>query len=307
MSSIARLADTAPDWIGVSKQTAAKLIFKANPPSRSGAPGKQSFDLIAEIRNGELKVSEVAPGTDIPLLCVERHVNPGSTFCLFVDSEKLPQSHSEARNWWYGLKAYLQHQQYADKHGHWPIDAQMSHGPAAAVQREMEEVADELGWRADVLASIFRKRLWLGGPLARLAKGRNTLVNARSPCPRGCTKKHHPFRKLACQQADCLPTCRKQHLPILRVDCPNRNAVETLVRLEHDRRAIETRMVEQLKKDGHRCCGKMKQCALRNMSDCIVVSKYPVASRNKMTGGVSTCGGRSSIQQQINKGMRSGG
>lgn len=267
MSAIARLVDTSPDWIEISKRTAAKLIFKATPPSRCGVPGKISYDLAAEVRKGSLSVSEAAPGTKLPSLCVERHVNPGSTFCLFVDSQTFPQSHGDALYWWNGLKAYLQHQQYADKHGQWPIDAQMSHGPAAYIQREMEEVGGELGWRTDILASIFRKKLWLGGPLPRLAVERKTLVNARSACPRGCTRKHHPYRKLGCQQADCLPACRKQHPPILRADCPNRDAVEKLVMLEHDRRAIETRMVEQLKRDGHRCCGKMKQCALRNMLD----------------------------------------
>jgi hypothetical protein len=267
MSAISRLENTSPDWVEIRKQTAAKLVFSANPPSRSGAPGKQSYDLVAEARKGELTVSESAPGKSLPTLCVERHINPGSTFCLFVNSETLPQSPDEAHYWWDGLKAYLQHQQYADKHGHWPIDAQMSHGVAADLQQKMEDVADELGWRADILASIFRKKCWLGGRLPRMAKGRKSLVNARSPCPRGCTRKHHLLRKFACQHVDCLPNCRKRHPPILRADCPHRQAVEKLVMLEHARREIEARMIKQLKKDGHRCCGRMKQCALRDIQD----------------------------------------
>lgn len=267
MSAINRLAEAAPDWIEVHKRAAAKLTFKANPPTRSGGPGKRSYELVAEVRTGELTVSELAPGKDLPKLCVERHINPGSTFCLYVDSEVLPQTNEAARYWWRGLKAYLQHQQYADKHANWPIDAQMSHGPAADIQKRMEDVADEFGWRPELLASIFRKKGWLGGTLLRLGKDRKSLVNARSPCPRGCSRKHYPFRKAACQRVECHASCRKQHPPILRVDCPHRKAVEQLVMLEFARREIEARMIEQLEKDGHRCCGTMKQCALRDMAD----------------------------------------
>lgn len=263
MTTIKRLADTSPDWIELSKRTAAKLVFEANPPSRSGVPGKQIYDLVAEVRKGELTVSEASPGTSLPSLCVERHINPGSTFCLFMDSETPPQSNDEARYWWHGLRAYLQHQQYAVRFGRWPLEAQMSHGHAALVQQQMEQVADKHNWRSEVLASIFRKKGWLGEVLPRLSKDRATLVNARSPCPRGCKRKHHPFRKQACKRSDCLPRCEKSHPPLLRVDCPQRRDVEQLVMWENSRRGIESRMIERLKKDGHRCCGTMKECALR--------------------------------------------
>lgn len=265
MSVISRLADNCPDWVEVGTQTSSKLVFCANPRSRSGTPGKQTYELVAIFQNGELTVSESAPGANLPTLCVERHINPGSTFCLFMHSGTPPQSHEEALYWWRALKAYLQHQQYAGKHGHWPIDAQMSHGRAADIQQQMEALSNKVGWRDEILASIFRKKGWLGGTLPRLAKGRKTLVNVRSPCPRGCTRKHHPLRKKACQRRDCLPTCMKQHPLILRADCPHRKDIEQLVIWELTRRDIEARMIEQLKSDGHRCCGTMKQCALRDI------------------------------------------
>jgi hypothetical protein len=262
MNSISLLAHTSPPWVDVVEQQSAKLIFKANPPSRSGVPGARSYDLMVVSGAEALTVSEIVPGTLVPAFCVERHINPGSTFCLYLNSEHFLRTLDQARYWWSGLQAYLQHQQYAEKFRRWPLDGQMSHGTAANIQLQMEERAAEVGWKQEIAGAIFRKKGWLGGKLPRLTKGGKALVNARSHCPRGCLRKHHPYRKSACTRLDCLPDCRKQHPPILRADCPHRSSVEALVRLEHQRREIDALVIEELRRTGYRCCGTMKDCPL---------------------------------------------
>jgi len=142
----------------------------------------------------------------------------------------------------------------------------MSHGPAAEIQLKMEEVAAEFGWKQEILAAIFRKKGWLGGKLPRLTKDGERLANARSPCPRQCTRKHHPYRKSACQRSACMPSCCKQHPPILRVDCPSRSGVENLVRFEHVRRKVDALVIKELKEEGWSCCGRMEDCPLANIN-----------------------------------------
>ena len=266
MKPIALLVDTLPSWAEINEQKSAKLVFTVSPPSRSGVPGTCAYDLVVTANKDGIRVSELVPGTWLPAFCIERHINPGSTFCLYLNSEQDIQSLGQAQHWWNGLQAYLQHQQYAEKFCRWPIEAQMSHGPAAEIQLKMEEVAAKFGWKQEILAAIFRKKGWLGGKLPRLTKDGERLANARSPCPRQCTRKHHPYRKSACQRSACMPSCCKQHPPILRVDCPSRSGVENLVRFEHVRRKVDALVIKELKEEGWSCCGRMEDCPLANIN-----------------------------------------
>ena len=191
-------------------------------------------------------VKEQSSRRRLPAFCLERHINDDSTFCLYFGSENRLKDAHEALAWWASLGSYLVHQGYAENHAVWPLAAGLSHGTAAREQLEMEALAKPLGWKDDILRAMFRGKGWLAETLPKISKARDRVVNARSPCPRGCTHKHKLLRAKSCEQETCYPGCRKAHKPILRVDCPNRTAVDSLIIHEHQRRILEARIIKQL-------------------------------------------------------------
>lgn len=96
--------------------------------------------------------------------------------------------------------------------------------------------------------------------ITRVSKTHDRVLNARTPCPRGCKWKHKLLRQEICTMEGCHSDCKKQHKPILRADCPNRDVIEKLVLHEHRRQEIEARIVDELVQEGNRCCGTMKIC-----------------------------------------------
>lgn len=263
MSSLAYLLNSIPHWVGVLSSSGSELRICARPPHPSGRLGRS---YILEVRSGaddHLCVAEVADRRQLPATCVERHINPDSTFCLFINSSEPISSTDQAEYWWESLRIYLVNQDFAHKRGSWPIESGLSHGDAGRVQLEMEEIAEPLNWKEELLNSMFRGEGWLSGSLPRRHRRKGALVAARSPCPRGCTRKHAALRKRACELVSCSADCRRQHKSILRAECPNRDAVERLVLLEYERRAKEAELIAALKADGIRCCGTMKNCPLR--------------------------------------------
>lgn len=262
MNSLAWLNISAPAWVGVEERSFTHLRVTVRAQRPSGAQGR-TYNVSIRLGPGNrVTVSEADPGSVLPSCCIERHINPDSTFCLHQDSERSIEDVEAANAWWYSLGVYLDHQDFAAKRGLWPIYAQLSHGEAADIQLQMEAIAEPLGWRDELVEAIFRRRGWLAGRLPRLASHTRRLVNARHPCPRGCKAKHHPFRKESCTRNQCIEGCKKQHHPILRTECPNRSIVEQLVVLEHERRNIEAGISARLIRDDIKCCDTMKHCPL---------------------------------------------
>lgn len=262
MNSIDQLNSVVPSWATVANRIGTYLHVSACAPMPSGAFGRTYELVIQSSKDNSARVSESSAQALLPTCCLERHINSDGTFCLHLNSNKPILNSDSAINWWNSLRDYLNHQDYSSKRRKWPIHAQLSHGDAALVQLRMEELAEPLGWKQEVLTSIFRGKGWLANDLPRPNKDNSKLVNARGPCPRGCRIKHHPFRRQACQRVDCAPSCKKQHPPILRVKCPNRTVVEKLVLLEHLRRKREESVVAGLRAKGVQCCRTMDDCPL---------------------------------------------
>lgn len=256
------LSASAPNWARFLPFGDGLRVIEALPPQRDGTPGAVTYRLRVSLQDQKLEITEEVPGTTMPACCVERHINPDSTFCLFVGSHTSPESEVDAENWWHGLLAFLQHQKFADERRLWPIRAQMSHGNAATIQARMETIAAEHGWSDEVLTSIFRGKGWLADRLPRRSKDRKRLVNARTSCPRGCFRLHPPFSRKSCEQDICREECNRMHPPLLRRECPNRSAVEELVLLEYERRLRERTFIDALRSDAVICCGTMDNCAL---------------------------------------------
>ncbi len=262
MRTLTYLQDSIPQWIGVLSSTGTDLRICARPLHPSGKVGR-TYDLEVRIAaNDGVYVAEATDGRQLPPTCIERHINPNSTFCLFYESTKPISSIERAEYWWESLRIYLINQDFAHKFGFWPIESGLSHGDAGRVQLEMEEIAERLGWKEEVLTSMFRGQGWLSGKLPRRHKHKTTLVDVRSPCPRKCTKKHKLLRKQSCETSNCSVNCPKQHAAISRADCPNRKSVENLVLLEYQRREKEAELIATLKQDELKCCGTMKTCPL---------------------------------------------
>lgn len=256
------LGAAAPNWATFSRIGDQHCLIEALPPQRDGTPGCVAYRLSVKSRNQILALSEERPGTAMPSCCVERHINPDSTFCLFIRSYIPPQSEEDAEKWWHGLLAFLQHQQFAAEHRRWPIRAQMSHGDAASIQLRMDTIAAEHDWSDEVSASMFRNKGWLSGSLPKRSRKKKALVNARAPCPRGCVRLHSPLSRKSCSQGGCRIDCNRMHPPVLRQECPNRAAIEELVLLEYERRLREHNFIEDLRKKGVTCCGTMENCPL---------------------------------------------
>lgn len=234
----------------------------ASPPLAGGAATRSYSLELRATSEGGASVREHLPSMHLPCFCPERHINPDGTFCIYYGSEAALANGDAVAAWWESLAAFLNNQQYAEKWRVWPLASGLSHGDAAAHQLEMEAIADPLGWKDEILSSMFRSRGWLAGRLPRACKQLDRVLNVRMPCPRGCTRKHRLLRRRSCEIDSCAPGCRRMHKPILRADCPHRNAVENLVLHEYRRRRLEAEFFKALRKAGHQCCGTMKGCPL---------------------------------------------
>lgn len=262
MTSLSRLRNTIPRWVSLENDNGMSIGIRAQAPKPSGELGRTYYLVIKLVGGDKIEVYEDQVNRTLPECCLERHINGDGSFCLHRDSTNPLQNDAEARVWWSSLADYLNHQEYASKHRKWPISAQLSHGDGAIVQLRMEELADSVGWKEELLSSIFRKKGWLAGALPRRSKDGDQLVNVRTPCPRGCVNLHYPHRAQACRRTGCAMDCGKHHAAILRAKCPHRSVVEQLVLLEYKRRFEENKVIDALRSKGTSCCGTMDNCPL---------------------------------------------
>lgn len=263
MSVFTRLETTKPAWVSSFVRTDQYIDIECRPVRRSGTQTRAYNLRITSSGTGGAKIAEREDARLLPSCCVERHINADTSFCISFGSTSPLATEEAAGDWWNQLAAFLINQEYAHQHRRWPLRGGLSHGNAAHTQIKMEDIAEPLGWKTEVLLAIFRSEGWLSGILPRRTKDRTSLVNARSTCPRGCTWKHKLMRKRSCEQADCFPACKKQHRSIVRADCPHRQEVEALVLLEYVRRKEEQDVIQGLVEQNISCCGTMNHCGLK--------------------------------------------
>lgn len=261
--SLMHLLTSAPSWVNSEIIGPGIVRLCTQPPRPSGLLGPM-YNLVLRMDNdGEIVVAEAKLGEALPVCCPERHINPDGSFCVHLNSTAQIKNAETARLWWGSLRAFLLDQEYAARHRSWPLHSQLSHGDAAAIQLEMEAIAEPLGWVEEVHLGIFRREGWLGSalPKVRVRKGEaGPVPNARSPCPRGCSRRG---RKIQCLNFPVsLDTKSEIERAILRAECPERASVESLIRLEHGRRYLEKKMMDALTTSGIGCCGTMDHCAL---------------------------------------------
>lgn len=266
MRSLDLLLENRPPWTSIERRSSAGAEITASPPGAGGGAARTFRLSLRPSSKRGVCVMEQASNRQLPESCIERHINSDGSFCVFFGSESEITDQHAATSWWSSLATYLNNQRYAEKHKVWPLASGLSHGDAAHEQIAMENLAEPLGWKDDLWRAMFRGKAWIAGRLPRASKDLDRVLNVRTPCPRGCTRKHKLLRKRSCETQDCYTDCAKQHKPVLRAECPNRAVVEALVLHEHRRRKIESEIVEGLLKKGKRCCGTMKNCPLRRIS-----------------------------------------
>ncbi|UTW51917.1 hypothetical protein KFF05_00490 [bacterium SCSIO 12827] len=263
MNSVELLLQNLPPWIEIEARHNGGVKVVATPPLPGGMSSKKFYlELRATDQRGASAIEQMEH-RQFPEFCLERHINPDNTFCLYYGSDKFLTNVDAANSWWSGLGSFLANQLYAERRAVWPLAAGLSHGSAAKIQLEMEALAEPLGWKDDVLRSMFRGKGWLAEKLPRRSKTGDRILNSRAPCPRGCTLKHKLFRKDPCGFDECYSDCQRQHKPILRRNCPNRTVIESLIFHEYERRKIEAQIIDKLVAEGKECCGTMKICPLR--------------------------------------------
>ncbi len=267
MSSFDLILKNTPNWATVDTSRSDFARISASPPLEGGKP-QTTFRLELRISaSGGIKAFEQSDCRQWPGFCLERHINSDGSFCVFYRSENRIEDDEQATLWWSHLCSYINNQVFADRFKVWPQGAGLSHGEAAVEQVAMEMLAEPLGWKEELWQGMFRRSGWLAEKLPRVSKDKAIVLNSRSPCPRGCTRKHKGLRKHSCVSLECIPGCRKEHKPILRAECPHREPIEQIILHEHRRQMIEADIVQDLYRDGHRCCQSMKHCPLRGLQE----------------------------------------
>ena len=262
MNSLELLLGQIPDWIKVTQKDSFSAQILGSPRKASGLSTGDFALVIRLLTSGGVSVAEIKKQDHFPRFCSERHINPNGTFCISYGSTEPLADEYAADNWWEHLRMFLIHQVYADRYGVWPLEGGLCHGDAALLQEKMEELAAPLGWKDEVLVGLFRNKGWLADALPRASRRLERLLNARTPCPRGCTRKDDTLRRKVCQPASRAMGVTGKGTPILRADCPNRASLEKIALLEHQRRKLEQEFMKEIREEGHVCCRTMQNCPL---------------------------------------------
>ena len=187
-------------------------------------------------------VREAKPGSSLPAVCPERHIQGDSTFCLGLDRQSL-FSGQDAIKFWNDLHSFLTLQRYAVKNRQWPRQNAYDHGSAGVYQQQAESLAAQLGITEEYAAASAGERSWITSRRLRFVDDNGKPIDGRKPCPLGCR----------------FP--RRERYPQTRRKCGHREEIAELIRLERNRRiALKEYWIER-RKTGQ-CCGTIDNCPL---------------------------------------------
>lgn len=217
------------------------------------------FSLVVQANESHVVVMEAEP-RQLPAFCPDRHINSDGSFCLGWGAEdpRVVTDMESARIWWATLVRFLQRQHVATQRRQWPGNGHdRAHGDAALDQATAERCADMLGpdfardlrrgritVRHDGRRANPRLELWRGEKrIARAFVGSGQLVSARLRCP--------------CDDAIATRAAI--------ADCRNHEQViEALILAIHRWRIKERDYLQDLVREGRRCCGTLSACGLRD-------------------------------------------
>lgn len=229
-----------PTWATIRTHDSFEIRFDAQPVRKSGKVARVYDIRITVGFDGKVTVQEASKNRLLPVLCPERHINDGGSFCIGLRADVGVGGTVSAAAWWQKLYVFLNCQETAEESGRWPPILQVSHGDAANIQVAAEELAERIDRKAEYENAVAYDE----GPIAELCKqisritGR--LPKPRMPCVCGYTANGTVKRRRQCADDNnlCLPV------------------------LEYRRRKAEASFWKQLKGKAP-CCGTMEYCPLK--------------------------------------------
>jgi len=240
-----RLVSAKREFVSISKISGKdSVIFDLALPIDAGA--KENFIIKAKSSKDGIEAFEVGGRLPRPG-CPERHINFDGSLCLGLapDVTKFIRNEGDASDWWASLESHLQLQVIAEVLGRWDASREFSHGDAGHFQREAEKLADSLGILSLYEEGVQNRAGPFGRDLPKIRKSTSLLVNQRAFCP--------------CERANR----RMEHH--IRRRCPDKDVVAKLVRAERKRLKAIDDFWKEVRKQGWKCCGTMRDCPLKKL------------------------------------------
>ena len=107
MNSVNLLLQSNPTWVEIKRRNKNRADIIALLPVVDGK-GASRFNLVVRAsQKGGASVIEQANQRQLPEFCLERHINPDGTFCLYFGSDAKLVDADAAAIWWASLSAFL--------------------------------------------------------------------------------------------------------------------------------------------------------------------------------------------------------
>ena len=181
--ALSYLVKTSPVWVKLADTSENSFEIEAELSSDA----KTKLKLTVYTNNGIVNVREKLPGTALPKFCPERHINLDSSLCIGLSAGAGINSPRTADEWWGKLRTHLGCQQFANKYRKWKLFHALSHGSSAEQQRQMEELANSLGWNDEIELGIFRRKGWIAQDIPDSCEALRRWFRDQENCPRKCT------------------------------------------------------------------------------------------------------------------------
>lgn len=233
--------EAAPNWFSkISVETA--IVEGECTIIDSSATSDRIYAIRIEESGGYIFARETVPGTKLPRVCYDRHIQPGGYFCLGLNAGRLVQDAAMAKNWWSNLSEFLRIQAVATGTGRWPRTMELDHGEAGEHHQRALTAAAALGVSEEYELALIGQPSWTTKLLSRNGE---RVLNSRAPCPVGCTD--------------------RKGRSLLRCECCSKRTLMELLRSERKRGVALRQFWESVRKDKDMvCCRTMIDCPIRD-------------------------------------------
>ena len=245
-SAVIHLADSCPAWFSIEKSNRELIVGRAHVLR---TPWAEDGLYLRIAGHHDPRVSEVNPGTNLPVRCAERHIQGDKTFCVGLHILQV-NSQDTARQWWVRLEQFLICQGVAEQTRIWPVKQALDHGDAG----KYHERALALARAANISEEYDLARLgepsWITDRKRHMFGKKGELINSRALCPRGCKRR-----------------VRGRTVRTLRADCDKRQTLVDLVIAEQLRQKALKEYWRDVVASSHKCCRTMRECPLSGRED----------------------------------------
>lgn len=107
MKSLHLLLQGPPPWVQLGNRRADGTDILATPPPPGGGPARSFHLELGTSSQGGVCVMEQKSRQQFPTFCLERHINPDSSFCLHFGSEAKLDDNDAVAFWWSSLGSFL--------------------------------------------------------------------------------------------------------------------------------------------------------------------------------------------------------